>query len=644
MIENPEEMQFYYTVVKDFLTSISGVIRKKMSSKKDEDLKIVKLETSINSYLEKKFLEFSYVKPLALLGESINLEKIYQPLTLEKDYSSMASEKKSILIDEFKLEIFKNTSRILIEDSAGMGKTTLLKYLFTNYVRNNNFSKEFIPLFLEIRNFNDEENTLIDIIKKNFYDKTSEISSDVIDTLLEQKLLIFFDGFDEIIESKKEKAITEINEFTSKYNSNLYILTSRSDQTLSNIPMYEKYKIKPLGIKEAVSLLKKYNNVTDNESNTIQYLIREIIKGHKVLTSFLKNPLLTSLLYRSYIYKKNLPISKAEFYNQVYNALYEEHDISTKKGFTRKITISKYELQNFLSDYSFTNIKDLKIEFSENELIEKIEEIKEKQNLIFNTASLITNLYREVPLFIKEGGLYYWSHKSFQEYFIALKINKLTNKEEFIRRLMFSKNVKNYLNILEFLYDLDSKLFLRIFLEKIEEKRKEIFDFDNGFSTEIKEKLFLYPQAYFYIINKRFSIPESNDFFYHLVSKNKNFGTIDQRGIVNLYHDKTTFLRVNCSNFYEVAKILLLKKVEIFKKEDSEVNIENLLLNFKENTFYNYSEKEMDKFNDFQKLIYGEFGEDYVLLDFNKVTLLLEKLNEENKLEAEFEEEVLSIL
>ena len=186
--------------------------------------------------------------------------------------------------------------------------------------------------------------------------------------------------------------------------------------------------------------------------------------------------------------------------------------------------------KNFYQIFLFLNIKDLKIEFSENELIEKIENIKQKNNLEFNTAELITNLYREVPLFVKEGGKYYWSHKSFQEYFISLKINEITEKEKFIERLMFSRNVKIYLNILEFLYDLGRKVFLRIFFKKVEIEKERIFTLSKDFDIEIKEKLFLYPKAYLYIIKKCMTEKECHLMFKYLVSKNQEFGEIDQEG------------------------------------------------------------------------------------------------------------------
>ena len=84
MSENIEQITLTYTILKDFLLSINEIISKKYNTNKTEKIKISKLETAINSYLEKKYVEFSYIKPLALLGESTQLEKIYQPLTIER--------------------------------------------------------------------------------------------------------------------------------------------------------------------------------------------------------------------------------------------------------------------------------------------------------------------------------------------------------------------------------------------------------------------------------------------------------------------------------------------------------------------------------------------------------------------------------
>ena len=50
--------------------------------------------------------------------------------------------------------------------------------------------------------------------------------------------------------------------------------------------------------------------------------------------------------------------------------------------------------------------------------------------------------------------------------------------------------------------------------------------------------------------------------------------------------NQTSFLRVNCSNFYEVSKILLSKKEDIFKFNKYEINPEKILNNFEEKKFY----------------------------------------------------------
>ena len=87
-----------------------------------------------------------------------------------------------------------------------------------------------------------------------------------------------------------------------------------------------EFKIKPLLPEEAYELIRKYGQ----NGERAQKLINAIKQEHKnfiVLKEFLVNPLV-SLLYKTYEYKEELPYRKVEFYRQVYEALFNDHDKS----------------------------------------------------------------------------------------------------------------------------------------------------------------------------------------------------------------------------------------------------------------------------------------------------------------------------
>ena len=77
------------------------------------------------------------------------------------------------------------------------------------------------------------------------------------------------------------------------------------------------------------SLIRKY----DNNGEKSERLIERITKDNQldILKEFLINPMLTSLLYKTFEYKEEISYKKLGFYSQVYEALYNDHD-KTKGG------------------------------------------------------------------------------------------------------------------------------------------------------------------------------------------------------------------------------------------------------------------------------------------------------------------------
>ncbi len=85
---------------------------------------------SYRNYLTSTFERYSYFTSIVFKNEQKKLEDYYLPLTILKQ-----PENEEITITQFPKELSKTVKKILIVDTAGMGKTTPLKYLFLCCVR-----------------------------------------------------------------------------------------------------------------------------------------------------------------------------------------------------------------------------------------------------------------------------------------------------------------------------------------------------------------------------------------------------------------------------------------------------------------------------------------------------------------------------
>lgn len=458
-------------------------------------------QEKINKYIGCKYMEFSEVRPLALKVKK-KLKEIYYPLSLEP-IDLKSKKNKKLKIQKLEMEkMFSESSKVLIEDTAGMGKSTLMKILFLSFVEaifEGKNSNEYIPIFIELRKYKAKE-SFENFIIRNFLsisdlDKIENFKNieRIKDVFFDKNIIYFFDGFDEVIVEEKSNIISEIKRFTNCYSKNFYILSSRAEEGVESFNNFFKYKISPLTFEEGLELLEKYVS-----SEMVDFFV-QLKNNKKSLEVFLRTPLLASLIYAAYVYKNDIPTSKRDIYSRVYNALYEEHDSHSKENFVRDDLIEKEDLETILKEFSLSNIKDLKTNFTKEEMKEKIKIILQKYNLKENEKKILKVLTTGTCIFGSNGNEYFWCHKSMQEYFIAKKIKERNDKEDIIKYIINDKNNDRYYNLLSFLYEMEPILTKKIIYEVIEKEYKK----HEKHSKEIQEILVVHGDMRMILLNDK---------------------------------------------------------------------------------------------------------------------------------------------
>ena len=407
-------------------------------------------------YLHRSYKKYSVLNTLVFKNEQRFLKDLYLPLTLcRKDYFGETQER--VKVDRYPVEIAQKYNKLLITDTAGMGKSTLTKRLFLDIVENG----LGIPLYIELRRLSNQKNILQEI-QEQVNSLAKEFDSKLLLEFLQTGgFIIILDGYDEISLNEKSTVTSNIQDFISKAGNNTFIMTSRPEQALASFGDFQNFCINPLAKKEAFELLRKY----DNQGNTSRRLIDELKSGKsEMINDFLTNPLLVSLLFAAYDYKQTTPIKKHIFYRQVYDAYFDSHDLSKGDSYIHE-KLSHLDIDDFdrvLRHVGFKCIKKQKIEFEKDALLGIIDEAKEDcSDLDFNSSDLLNDLLSAVPLFCQDGQYYRWVHKSLQEYFAAQFIFKDSKKsqESILKALYNSPNLDNYINLLDIYYDIDNKGF-----------------------------------------------------------------------------------------------------------------------------------------------------------------------------------------
>jgi NACHT domain len=507
------ELEIVKTVITPFAPTIIDLFVKpkllKLAKffKKNQVNALISVEAKFTEYLTRSYEKYSFIPILIFQNQQKKLADIYVPLTVRKERDAQAE---AFLIDDYPHEFLPKYKKVLIRDTAGMGKSTLMKKLFLACLE----QQKGIPVFIELRKLKGAD-SIPAFIHRELNPINEEFDAEFVLNLIKEGNFIFFlDGYDEISQSEREKVTQNLQDFISKTGDNLFIMTSRPETSLSSFPDFMEFDIQPLKLEEAFNLLRKYDRQSNLSAEIISKLEGEMLRSVK---DFLTNPLLVSLLYKSYDYKRTIPLKKHNFYRQVYDSLFDWHD-STKESWTRE-KFSGLDSDSFHAVLRALGIITIKhgIEYDKDEILAFIKQAKKHCSVIeFKENKFLEDLRQTVPLFSQEGNFFRWSHKSLQDYFAAqfIWLDTGEKKPEVLRKIARSFDNEKYENVLDLYYEIDYKAFRQIILYDYLSEFITYFDAhitiqsEEDLSKEIIENTKLLTFDSVYVIPKMSELPD----------------------------------------------------------------------------------------------------------------------------------------
>lgn len=392
-----------------------------------------------NNLLEYELEEYNrnlFIKTFIHRTIPTNIYKIYQPLSIKNEETG-----KSYKIDS--LNLFLERQFVTVIGEAGSGKSTMIKYFIVKAID----EKIGIPVKVELRYLNNYKGTVLEYIYDKIFKmrRISDNENIIGKLLLSGKFILFFDGFDELDSSQIEVRIKEIDEITSTYSKNKFIVTSRPHTAVEMLPIYHNYEVLGLtqiDIKEFIN--RQFEGV---EKISLQdNLLNNIEKGYYAeQVEYLSNPLLLSMFILTYQNNSSVPLIKSEFYKQVFDTLYTIHDSLSKLGYERekKSGMSRKGFTDFLEIFSFLSFFEEYFTFSKEYIETIFEKIKNRRNQLNGEfQDVIYDLVVSICIFRVEGKFYVFPHRSLQEYFCANYISKMHHEN---KKRVYFKIAKNYL-------------------------------------------------------------------------------------------------------------------------------------------------------------------------------------------------------
>lgn len=447
---------FVEPFVKEFVTSKLQDFAK-WCKEKGKEITTPKSEY-FKAYLERMYDKCNTVKTMAFANSQLKLKDVYIPLTLKIDHWWDDNDS---VIDGVPKKMIKKYKKILITDTAGMGKTTVMKRIFIAMIDNvkDNIG---IPIYIELNKLH-EGHLIADEIKVGFKELLETNDDELLLDFIRLGGFVFFlDGYDEIA-SDIDLVTNDIQDFISKSGKNNYFfLTSRPDARLNSFGDFQSFSIEPLKRNEAFELLKKYD-LDENKERSNKLIATLNSEEYGSIEEYLGNPLLVSLLYTAYFYGKKIPLKKSQFYRQVYYALFEAHKLAQGVKPHNKHSLS--DIDDFNSVLRFIGYEcliSIGVRFGEDAILASIGRAKAFYgNLEFGKSAFLKDLYTTVPLFVKEGTEYSWAHKSLMEYFAAqfIAVDAKEKQDLILGAIYKGADISKYGNMLDIYYDIDYKGF-----------------------------------------------------------------------------------------------------------------------------------------------------------------------------------------
>ncbi|MBT9311747.1 GUN4 domain-containing protein [Leptothoe kymatousa] len=413
----------------------------------------------------------------------LELKEIFVPIRLDSAPNNSADSDsiKRIweLLPKHKELVNERYRRLAIIADPGYGKTTLTRYLTLNYADQSHRgfgAADRLPILLLFRAMHGQiqdaqtpslPELILDQVGRLPRCQDLEVSVQWFKQRLDQgKCLVMLDGLDEVPNARRELVSRWVNWQMQAYPSQ-FILTSRPHgydsslfQGIARVGILDfTVKDKEVFINKwyrTVLWHKKWETLWERskkrsaeqqlsetqareqcEAEAI-HAARELM-GHIVRTPALndlaKNPLLVTIIAATYEAFEYLPDKRVKLYKKMFDLLLENRPYRRE---TQLTVTSVEESQPVLQQLAFSLTKAGQEKFTPKQGSEWIyyrlakvqlpKPIKPQNFLkeIQTIAGLLTG---------EEGGLYEFTHKTFQEYLTALEIFEQYSKDYLLRRL-----------------------------------------------------------------------------------------------------------------------------------------------------------------------------------------------------------------
>lgn len=364
------------------------------------------------------------VKTLWQVEREIDLVKFYYPSKV-KSATEPARE-------VHQLSDFPFDGNLVIRGTVGQGKSIFLRYLAARELA----LGERIPVFMELRRLGPSVSLEHDIVDELKNLGLSDADRETVDFLAQSgRLLLLFDGFDELPDSEVTRVTKELESLAVRFVQLRMIVTSRPETAIQHSPHFRVFDLAPLVPGEFAKVVGRIVH----PPALAEEIVNGVNRGHQSIAGLLSTPLMVALLVVHYRVGQGVPENRVAFFEPIFMVLLQRHD-KAKAGYrrARHSDLADSELLQFFNCLCFVTRRDRVSVVKSHALIGAANKALAWLKLAAKPDHAVDDIRRITCLILREGEEYRFLHKSVQEFHAACFVRDQpeTVAREFYRSML----------------------------------------------------------------------------------------------------------------------------------------------------------------------------------------------------------------